>query len=145
MVANGTSRFRGFGFVIGLMCLAFPLSCSRSDFESRVSGRVTLDGNPIGPGSLVFVPEGGETNPANGAIQPDGSYELKTANTEGLRAGKYKVSVTILDQPDVPPGERSYIVAKSRIPSKYNDITTSGLEFEVAPGSNTIDIPLSSN
>jgi hypothetical protein len=132
-------------FALGILCLISVSGCSCSDFESRVSGRVTLDGNPIGLGFLVFVPEGGETNPANGAIQSDGSYELKTANTEGLRAGKYKISVTILDQPDVPPGERSYIVAKSRIPSKYNDITTSGLEFEVAPGSNTIDIPLSSN
>jgi hypothetical protein len=109
-----------------------------------VSGTVTLNGQPIGPGFLVFVPESGDRNPANGAIQPDGRYELKTANTAGLHPGKYKVSVTILDQPDVPPGERSYEVAKSRIPTMYNDINSSGLEFEVEPGSNSIDIALSS-
>jgi hypothetical protein len=103
---------------------------------------VTLDGQPIGPGFLVFVPESGGTNPANGAIQPDGSYELKTANTAGLRAGTYQVSVTILDQPDVPLGERSYEVAKSRIPTKYNDVSSSGLEFDVEPGGNSIDIAL---
>jgi hypothetical protein len=103
-----------------------------------------LDGEPIGPGFLVFVPDVGGTNPANGAIRPDGSYDLKTANTSGLHPGKYKVVVTILDQPDVPPGERSYEVAKSRIPTKYNEIQSSGLEFEVEPGSNSIDIPLSS-
>ena len=78
------------------------------------------------------------------AIQPDGSYELQTANTAGLRPGKYRVSVTILDQPDVPRGERSYEVAKSRIPTKYNDINSSGQEFAVEPGSNSIDIKLSS-
>jgi hypothetical protein len=124
--------------------LAAWSGCSGSDFESQVSGTVTLDGEPIGPGFLVFVPESGGTNPANGAIQPDGSYELKTANAAGLHPGEYKVSVTILDQPDVPPGERSYEVAKSRIPTKYNEINSSGLEFDVEPGSNSIDIVLSS-
>ena len=125
------------------MCVIAFAGCSGS-FDSQVFGTVTLDGNAIGPGFLVFVPIDGERNPANGAIQPDGSYELKTANTSGLHPGKYQVSVTILDQPDVPPGERSYVVAKSRIPAKYNDIGTSGLEFEVESGNNTIDIPLMS-
>jgi hypothetical protein len=136
---------RNSGIAFGLVALVLAAGCSGSDFESRVSGRVTLDGNPIGPGFLVFVPVAGDTNPANGAIQPDGSYELKTANTTGLHAGKHKVSVTILDQPDVPPGERSFIVAKSKIPTKYNDINTSNLEFDVESGGNTIDIPLTSN
>jgi hypothetical protein len=130
--------------LIGIVGFLSSIGCSGSDFESQVSGTVTLDGETIGPGFLVFVPASGSTNPANGTIQPGGSYELKTANTAGLHAAKYKVSVTILDQPDVPPGERSYQVAKSRIPTKYNDINTSGLEFDVEPGSNSIDIPLSS-
>jgi hypothetical protein len=136
---------RRVGSAVGLLYLGIVVGCSGGDFESSVSGTVTLDGKAIGPGFLVFAPIAGDTNPANGAIQTDGSYELKTANTAGLRAGRYKVSVTVLDQPDVPPGERSYVVAKSRIPEKYNDLNTSGLEFAVEPGSNTIDIPLSSN
>ena len=138
------SQFHKVGFVLSLFCLALAHGCSGSDFDSLVSGTVTLDGRAIGPGFLVFAPAAGETNPANGAIQTDGRYELKTANTAGLHAGKYMVSVTVLDQPDVPPGERSFVVAKSRIPEKYNDINTSGLEFDVARGSNKIDIPLSS-
>ena len=137
-------RIRQLELMLGSLCLACALGCSGGDFESNVSGTVTLDGKAIGPGFLVFAPVAGDTNPANGAIQSDGSYELKTANTAGLRAGKYKVSVTVLDQPDVPPGERSYVVAKSRIPEKYSNIETSGLEFDVESGSNTIDIPLSS-
>jgi hypothetical protein len=138
-------RIRQTELVLGRLCLVFVAGCSGGGFQSSVSGTITLDGKAIGPGFLVFAPLAGGTNPANGAIQPDGSYELKTANTAGLRPGKYKVSVTVLDQPDVPPGERSYVVAKSRIPEKYNDVNTSGLEFDVASGSNTIDIRLSSN
>jgi hypothetical protein len=136
--------FHRIGLALGLLCLVIAHGCSGGDFESNVSGTVTLDGKAIGPGFLVFAPVAGDTNPANGAIQTDGSYELKTANTAGLRAGMYKVSVTVLDQPDVPPGERSYVVAKSRIPEKYSNIDSSGLEFDVESGSNTIDIPLSS-
>jgi hypothetical protein len=126
---------------MAIVCIITFAGCS-GGLDSQVSGTVTLDGQAIGPGFLVFVPIGSERNPANGAIQPDGSYELKTVNTAGLHPGKYQVSVTILDQPDVPPGERSYVVAKSRIPAKYNDISTSGLEYEVESGNNTIDIPL---
>jgi hypothetical protein len=137
-------RIRQLELMFGSLCFAFALGCSGGDFESSVSGTVTLDGKAIGPGFLVFAPVTGNTNPANGAIQTDGRYELKTANTDGLRAGKYKVSVTVLDQPDVPPGERSYVVAKSRIPEKYSNVETSGLKFDVESGSNTIDIPLSS-
>jgi hypothetical protein len=140
---GGIHPMRQFGTLV-LLSIAFVAGCSGGKFESSVSGTVTLDGKAIGPGFLVFAPVGGETNPANGAIQTDGSYELKTANTAGLHPGKYKVSVTVLDQPDVPPGERSFVVAKSRIPEKYNDPNTSGLEFDVDSGSNTIDIPLSS-
>lgn len=130
---------------VPVIAMAALLSgCSSGNFESQVSGSVTLDGQAIGPGFLVFALADGGTNPANGAIQPNGSYTLKTANESGLHAGKYRVSVTILDQPDVPPGERSYVAAKSLIPVKYNDINTSDLEFDVESGSNTIDIRLSS-
>jgi len=122
--------------------LALVTGCSKSGLESSVSGTVSLDGAAIGPGVLVFVPATGGGNPAKGAIQPNGNYELQTSNTAGLHSGKYKVSVTVLDQPPVAPGERSMVAAKSRIPEKYNVIETSGLEFEVTSGSNTIDIEL---
>ena len=119
--------------------------CSGSSLEAQVSGKVTLDGKEIGPGVVVFVPEGGQSNPARGAVELNGSYFLKTSRDKGLSAGKYKVSVSIFSQPtDVKPGERSMIEAKLIIPSRYVSADTSGLEYEVNPGSNTIDIELKS-
>jgi hypothetical protein len=112
--------------------------------ESEVSGAVTLDGEPVGPGTVVFAPAEGTTNPADGAIQLDGSYFLKTSRDVGLKAGKYKASVTVFDQPDVKPGERSMTPAKLVTPQKYADPATSGLEYEVEPGKNSIDIELTS-
>lgn len=126
-----------------LLLLTVLVGCSQRS-ESNVSGTVSLDGEAIGPGFLVFAPVDGKSNPAKGAIQLNGGYSLKTNNMEGLPAGKYKVSVAVLDQPPVAPGERSMVAAKSKIPEGYNKVETSGLEFEVKPGSNTIDVPLTS-
>ena len=119
------------------------LGCYGNRHEAEVSGHVTLDGNSIGPGSVVFAPDGGKRNPAIGAIQPDGSYMLKTSRDVGLPPGKYQVSLQIVELPtNLAPGERDMRPTKSRIPAKYTDTTTSGFEFEVKPGSNTIDLPL---
>jgi hypothetical protein len=112
--------------------------------ESQVNGTVTLDGRPVGPGVAMFIPADGKSNPAQGAIMPDGAYSLKTNRDVGLHAGTYKVSVMVLDQPEVKPGERSNVPAKIVTPQKYADASTSGLTYEVKPGKNAIDIPLSS-
>lgn len=132
------------GVGLGIFALLASLGCGGGK-ESQVSGHVKLDGNPVGPGTIVFVPAEGASNPADGAIQVDGSYSLKTSRTDGLNPGKYKVTVTVLDQPEVQPGERSMIAAKLITPEKYRDPATSGLEFSVEPGSNKIDVELTSN
>jgi hypothetical protein len=127
-----------------LVALAALVGCG-GGAESEVAGTVTLDGRPVGPGVVVFAPIDGTSNPADGAIQLDGSYFLKTSREMGLKAGKYKVSVQVLDQPEVKPGERSMVAAKLVTPEKYADVTTSGLEYDVVPGHNTINIDLESN
>ena len=128
-----------------LILLASLIGCSQR-LESTVSGTVTLDGERIGPGVVNFSLVSGDANPAIGAIQPDGSYFLKTSRTEGLLAGKYKVAVSVFVQPaNLRPGERSMAEPKLRTPEKYDSCDTSGLEFDVAPGSNTIDIKLTSD
>jgi hypothetical protein len=127
-----------------LLVLSAASGCSNSGMESRVAGTIKLDGQAVGPGVAMFMPPDGKSNPAQGAIQPNGSYFLKTNREEGLHAGAYKVSVMVLDQPPVNPGERSNVPAKLVTPKKYSDPATSGLEYTVKPGKNTIDIELSS-
>jgi hypothetical protein len=132
---------RGAGICACAAILSMLVGCNRSSQESQVSGCVKLDGSQIGPGTVVFAPaDGGK--PAIGSIEADGSYTLNTSREPGLAAGKYKVAVSIRELPknvkrsdQPPPG-------KLRIPGKYELSTSSGLEFEVAPGRNTIDIDL---
>lgn len=132
-------------YFLGTAIIVVTAGCFGSKFESQVSGIVTLDGQPIGPGVVIFAPSDVKTNPARGNIQPSGTFELMTSRDFGLPPGKYKVGLQIVEIPtDLAPGERDMRPAKSRIPDKYSDTTTSGLEYDVNPGSNTIDIDLSS-
>lgn len=119
------------------------VGCRGTNLEAEVRGTVRLDGKAIGPGVVVFAPIEGKT-PATGTIEASGSYTLKTSREDGLAAGKYRASVSIREMPaNVKPGDRPP-PGKLLIPEKYELSTTSGLEFEVAPGRNTIDIELSS-
>jgi hypothetical protein len=126
-----------------LIVLGVVIGCSGTNQESEVSGTVTLDGTAIGPGVVVFAPIEGKT-PATGTIDANGSYSLKTSREAGLAAGKYRASVSIREMPaNVKPGDRPP-PGKLLIPEKYELSTTSGLEYDVVPGSNTIDIALTS-
>jgi hypothetical protein len=61
-----------------------------------------------------------------------------------MTSGKYKVAVSIREAaPDIKRGDRPD-PGKLLIPPKYEDSSKSGLEFDVAPGSNTINIELKS-
>ena len=112
--------------------------------QSEVSGTVTLDGKKIGPGTIVFSPTTKGTKPATGSVEGDGSYMLKTSREFGLSAGTYRVAVSIREMPqNVKRGDRPPL-GKLLIPEKYEDETKSGLQYEVSPGKNTINIELAS-
>lgn len=132
--------------VVAIACAAAVAGCTGSPYEATVTGTVTLDGKPIGPGVVQFVPVGRGHNPATGAIAVDGSYELRTSNAAGLAAGAYDVTVAIYDQPKLAPGERAPPgSAPLRTPEKYVSADTTDLQFEVQAGANTIDVPLVSD
>src|SRR4029078_11573749 len=105
---------------------------------------VTLDGKVVGPGTITFATKGASSNPATGAIEKDGSYRLKTARTAGLHPGTYQMYLTVFEAAQGRPGERLFLQPKMITPEKYSSASTSGLEYEVKSGANTIDIDLSS-
>lgn len=134
---------RMFRSALALVCLTLVVGCGGSPYDSVVSGTVSLDGVPIGPGIVQFVPVGRSRNPATGAIQVDGGYVLKTSNALGLQPGQYDVTVAIYDQPELDPGERAAPgSAPLRIPVKYSSLETTDLEYTVDSGNNEIDISL---
>ena len=82
------------------ICLGAMLSalggCS-DDKWGHVTGTVTLQGKPVGPGSMMFEPEDPPTVTTPSAIahfREDGKYTLKSAgNREGAPVGTYLVMI----------------------------------------------------
>jgi hypothetical protein len=139
--------YRGFQLgtaaMLGSVALGLLSGCSGSTRESQVSGHISLDGKRIGPGTVVFAPAGGGT-PATGSVDDNGNYSMYTSREVGLSAGKYKAVVSIREaSPNIKRGDRPP-PGKLLIPAKYEDSAKSGLEYDVAPGKNTIDIELKS-
>jgi len=130
--------------VILAAAVNFLSGCAPSGLESQVSGTVKLDGKAVGPGTITFAMKNGSSNPATGAIEEDGSYRLKTAKTTGLHPGMYRVSLAVFEASQGRPGQRLYGRSKMITPEKYSSTETSGLEYEVKSGGNTINIDLSS-
>lgn len=104
-----------------------------------VQGTVTVDGQPLTKGMVVFErAEGGEPITARGEVRPDGSYRLSTHKPgDGVPPGVYRALVNPLDMSDVPDEQKDL-----PFDQKYTKFQTSELRFEVKPGPNDIRIAL---
>jgi hypothetical protein len=140
---NGNSRVRP---VMGIVGIGLAMLCGCGGvYDSSVAGMVTLDSSPVPRGTVTFKPT--STGPsAYGQIQSDGSYSLRTGREEGLPPGEYLVTVVANEPAPMeqtasggppPPG-------KPITPAWYKRTETSGLTFKVEPGSNDINLELSS-
>ncbi len=97
----------------------------------RVTGKVTIDGEPLAGVIVVFQPE--EGRPAVATTEKDGTYELiYVAGVKGCKAGPNRVSFA------APTGGSP----SHAIPAKYQGKTD--LDREVVEGNNTFDFELES-
>ncbi len=125
---------------VGLAALLLLPAVGCGGMPASVSGVVTVGGEPLNQGSVSFSPVGAGKM-AVGTIQSDGSYELMTNRERGLEAGQYKVKVVSREMVEQKEGGPP-LQGKYYAPKKYSSISTSGLEFTVNSGSNTIDLQL---
>ncbi len=128
--------------------LIAALGCSASDV-GRVTGKVTLDGQPLSTGTIVFE-DATHGIAVSAPLKADGSYEVRTHDKAGLPAGDYRVSLSAVG---IGSGETPLVSGppdkagppKSAIPEKYRDAKSSGLTAKVATGTNKpFDFALSS-
>jgi hypothetical protein len=91
-----------------------------------VTGRVNLDGHPIG---YVFICFDSDDHRAYGWSGADGTFRLLSAWGDGVPPGKYRVH--LFSSPD-----------GVSLPAKYQDAGTSGLDVEVAPDWNDYSFDL---
>jgi hypothetical protein len=143
-IINSVATRRTAAAGCGAVAIILLVGCNRSSQESLVSGSVTLDGSRIGPGTVVYAPvDGGK--PATGSIDKNGSYTLNTSREPGLASGRYTVAVSIRELPENVKRSDQHPPGKLLIPERYEQSTTSGLEYEVEPGRNSIDINLTTS
>ena len=108
----------------------------------RVTGTVTLDGQPVANARVQFVPDnlkGTEGAMAAATTDASGKYELETATVKGAIVGHHKVSVEARAQPK----DQYDTLPELLTPASYADHNTSGLTAEVVAGeANVVDLSL---
>lgn len=129
--------------ILGLAwAMMLAAGCSQ---PGRVSGLVTLDGEPLTTGVITFNPAASGPS-AYGAIGSDGRYELKTGATSGLQPGEYVVTVAANSAPPEggedqrwPGPQRSLPLVT---PKKYADRERTPLRALVRSGQQALDFEL---
>lgn len=135
-----------------LAVVLVAVGCDGGPKRAPVSGAVKLDGKPLTTGTVLFVPQAGGPY-AKGTIGPDGSYELQTDDgKDGAVLGSYFVGVMAFEEKgryrpnygETDIGRGAAQDSGQLVPAHYMDPTTSGITYEVKPGSNQFAIELSS-
>jgi hypothetical protein len=152
--------------VLCVAVLGLLSGCDSGPELVPVTGKVTIDGEPLAYKSLMFFPEEGTPgNGGGGNTQKDGSYELiasipgSLTDEMGVPAGRYKV---IVFEPTIPitedlevasddPSELTPAVSptlgrrRTQIPKIYGDRETTPLVLDVPPEGGVLEVKLSSN
>jgi hypothetical protein len=121
------------------LILALFLTGCGSDGPDRgvVTGKVTLNGQPLEDADVEFQPD--EGSPSYGMTDDRGHYDLMyTRDKRGAMIGEHTVRITTsTTDTDVRGNE---VAVPQRVPPKYN--AQSELIREVKPGTNTYDFEL---
>lgn len=144
---------------VGIVLTGCPNSSRPATY--RVTGTVTMQGKPVDGAVITFVPTSNEGQAASAITDAEGKYALTTWQAgDGARPGEYRVKVSKQEQTAVDPAkmvknlsieeeQKIYVEskkprppAKSLVPSKYLDESTSGLSHTVPKGSSTFDIEI---
>jgi len=144
-------RLRHLCLLVLWVC-AVLFGCDKSGRQA-LDGTVTLDGEPLPQGSIVFFPQPGTRGPTAGDNIVDGRFSIAPA--EGTMAGTFRVEITAsrktgrkVADPTVQmmnPDAESALIDQTEqyIPARYNK--QSELTAEVQEGrSNSFEFELTS-
>lgn len=122
--------------IVMLICLA---GCGGPEHPEvgRVSGVVTLDGQPLAEATVMFQPTEGRASIAT--TDSAGKYSLIYLDgVPGAKLGAHKAII----RTEIPGEDGQPPIAKEKLPKKYHEQTE--LVADVKPGSNTFNFELTS-
>jgi hypothetical protein len=114
-----------------------------------VSGTVSMDGQPLPAGVILFAPAGGAGESLASATGKIENGQFSIPRDQGPVPGKYKVTISHTDEPEgrvkielKKPGKKTS-GPKELIPAKYNAQTTLSAEIPKG-GKSDLNFPLES-
>lgn len=125
-----------------LIAVTLSLGCFRSDGLDRgdVSGKVTIEGEPIAKGLILFTPQEGVAGPPLELQIVNGNY---ASTDKGVPVGSNSVSISSIVFTGGTARDdngREYPEETNQVPVKYNEKTT--LFRDVQAGKNEFDFEL---
>jgi hypothetical protein len=141
--SSRSDAWRSFGWLLAAVQLVALSGCSGQGDRpplGRVSGTVTLDGQPLADLEVTFSPEKGR--PSAGRTDGSGRYELiYVLTTKGAKVGKHRVFIGG-PPADADDGAAQKTGDRPTIPARYS--RQSELTADVKGGSNTFNFALES-
>ena len=135
------------GVLAAVLCLTLGCSSGPPPTETVVTGKVTLDGNLLQMGEVVFEKEDGSAS-GSGDIQPDGTYRATSVPLGKVRAAVRTSAYAQYAGARKQVGGKAITMGRREgkfvpVPAKYESTKTCGLEYDIRPEA-TIDIALKS-
>jgi hypothetical protein len=119
---------------LALLALLIPACAEPGPPGHKIEGRVTLDGQPLAEGYILFLPEGSAIAGAGAPIQ-NGRYAARVSSgPKRVRITAERVMPGKLDPLGMP-------VHEQYVPERYNKDSTLTMTVE---GNKTQDFPLTS-
>jgi hypothetical protein len=132
---------------IAALALISAPGCSPDGRRVAVSGTITLDGEPLESGSILFVPIEGTMSPSAGSDIVEGDYDV--ARARGPKAGIFRVEIRSQRKSgrkvQAPPPAAKGVLAEEwieAVPARYNREST--LRIELQSGDNPLNFDLKS-
>lgn len=155
---NGMALRVGCVAIVAGLALGIGCSDPQSDLPTThsVTGKVTLDGEPVEGAMVTFVPKGSGDS-AVGVTEAGGTYNLSTfASGDGAVAGEYDVKIVKFEGSEstveaedeeeggafIPTDPHDTGDQANLLPKKYATPGASGLTATVSEEPNTFDFPL---
>jgi hypothetical protein len=134
----------GWRGILLLIAIGLVSGCGPHSDRLAITGKVTLNGEPLDGGSIQFTSLG-EKKMNGGAMVNGGAYKI--AQEKGLLPGKYHVEINAPDNAAKPivyrssPDSPGVVTQPDKVPPEYNINSKKTIEV-TADGANNFDFDI---
>ncbi len=115
--------------VLALSLLTLSVGCQTSDDprQIQISGNVTINGEPVKTGKIMFSPTGENQGAAGIASIINGRYRTKGVGGKGVIGGLHRVDIECFVE---APGDNEELIEGEPMPANFNNPIPKGHKEE---------------